>query len=242
MKFKLKIKRYDPLESKSYFQEFLMNESPKSSITTVLTKLNERKPLLDSEGNIAKLIDWESGCKQKMCGACAMIINGKPSLACATFLEDLCNENQKNIIIQLEPLSKFPIIRDLRVDKSQMFEDMKKMKIWLNSNAVLDNKEWEHQYESASCIMCGCCLEVCSNYSNDNDFVGAAVMNGAYRVATQQPQGSNRKQFVKQIIKNGQGHCSKSLSCERICPMNISVGALISKMNRLYLKDFLKLK
>ncbi len=113
---------------------------------------------------------------------------------------------------------------------------MKKMKIWLNNSAIVSEKESEAQYESAGCIMCGCCLEVCTNYSLENTFVGAAVMNGAYRVATQQKQGSNRKQFIKENVKNGQGHCSKSLSCEKVCPVNIPIGALTSKMNRLYIK------
>lgn len=239
MQFKLKIKRYDPLQSQSYFQEFIVDEPLSSPITSVLARLNERRPLLDSEGRIAKKIDWESSCKQKMCGACAMVINGIPSLACSTFLEDLCKKDQKNVVIQLEPLSKFPVIRDLRVDRTQMFEDMKKMKIWLNSEAVVNEKEQEHQYESATCIMCGCCLEVCTNYSLNNAFVGASVMNGAYRVATQQQQGSNRKQFIRENVKNGQGHCSKSLSCENVCPMKIPVGALTSKMNRLYIKGLL---
>lgn len=242
MKFKLRIKRYDPVEDNSYFQEFNMEENLEMTITGILTKLNSRRPLLDIEGCIAKPIDWESSCRQKMCGACAMIINGTPRLACSTFLADLCNEGQKNILIQLEPLCKFPIVRDLRVDRSQMFEDMKKMRIWLDARAIVDKKEWEHQYESATCIMCGCCLEVCTNYSLNNNFVGAAVMNGAYRVATQQPQGSNRKKFIKENIKNGQGHCSKSLSCEQVCPMNIPIGALTSKLNRLYVKEFFKIK
>lgn len=240
MEFKLRIKRHDLLQSESFFQEFLVDEPADSTITNVLSRLNERNPLLDIKGNIAKKIDWECSCQQKICGSCAMIINGIPKLACATFLQDLCKNGQKNIVIQLEPLSKFPVIRDLKVDRSQMFEDMKKMKIWLDSEAVINNKELEKQYESATCIMCGCCLEVCTNYSLENNFVGAAVMNGAYRVATQKKEGSNKNHFIKENIKNGQGHCSKSLSCEKVCPMNIPVGALMSKMNRLYIKGLFK--
>ncbi|WP_312091403.1 succinate dehydrogenase/fumarate reductase iron-sulfur subunit [Aminipila sp.] len=236
MEIKVKIKRYDPLQAESYFQEFSVNEPETASVSSILTKLNEREPLFDTEGRKAKKIDWECSCSQKMCGACAMIINGVPGLACAAFLKDFFKEEQKNPVLQLEPLSKFPVVRDLRVNRSQMYQDMKKMKIWLNNSAIVSEKESEAQYESAGCIMCGCCLEVCTNYSLENTFVGAAVMNGAYRVATQQKQGSNRKQFIKENVKNGQGHCSKSLSCEKVCPVNIPIGALTSKMNRLYIK------
>lgn len=236
MKFILKIKRYDPIQSKSYFQTFTVDEPPDSSVTSVLTRLNQRTSLTDMEGQPARPVDWECSCMQKMCGACAMVINGIPRLACATFVQELCRKEQENPVIRLEPLSKFPVIKDLRVDRSQLLEDLKQMKIWLNAEAVVDKKELEHQYQSATCLLCGCCLEVCPNYSLENDFVGAAVMNSAYRIATQFPKGSNRRLFIKENVKRGQGHCSKALSCEKVCPVNIPVGALASKMNHLYIK------
>jgi succinate dehydrogenase / fumarate reductase iron-sulfur subunit len=240
VKIKVRIKRQKDNKSGSYMQEFTFDGAEDMPITSIIDELNEREPLLDVTGKLTTQISWECSCKQNLCGACAMVINGTPRMACATFLGDVCNP--KNNVLELAPLSKFPVVRDLRVDRSQMFEDIKKMKVWISTDAVVCEKEIEQQYESASCIMCGCCLEVCPNYSIENDFVGAAVMNGAYRVATQQRPSNNLKEFIKENVKNGQGHCSKSLSCEKVCPVKIPVAALTSKMNRLYLKNLFKHK
>lgn len=238
MTIKVRIKRKRNSSSDIYVQEFMIEGSPDMSITCVLEMLNERHPLVDISGQQAEPIDWECSCKQKLCGACAMIINGIPRLACSTFLGELFDN--KNNMVELAPLTKFQVIRDLRVDRNPMFDHLKKMKIWLSSDATLNLKELESQYESASCLLCGCCLEVCPNYSVENAFVGASTMNSAYRVATQQKNSSNLREFIKENVKNGQGHCSKSLSCEKVCPIKIPVAALTSRMNRLYIKNLFK--
>ncbi|MBN7774357.1 succinate dehydrogenase/fumarate reductase iron-sulfur subunit [Clostridium aminobutyricum] len=238
MDVKIRIRRKKGPSANSYIQEFTFEGSADLPVTGILEELNARQPLEDTNGKPAEPIDWECSCKQKLCGACAMVINGVPRMACSTFLGDVCGN--KNNVLELAPLSKFPVIRDLRIDRTQMFDDLKKMKVWLSADALLNQKELEHQYESASCILCGCCLEVCPNYSIENAFVGASTMNGAYRVATQQSNSSNVREFIKENVKNGQGHCSKSLSCEKVCPIKIPVAALTSRMNRLYLKNLFK--
>ena len=239
MKLKLKVKRYSIEKKSSYWQTFTVEGDGTETVADLLRKVNEREPLVDEDGKTTTPIEWECGCMQKKCGGCAMVINGIPQLACNAFVADL---GKKNSVINVEPLSKFPVIKDLRVDRSKLYKDLQEMKIWVNGQAQQNNKEWEGQYVSATCIMCGLCLEVCPNYTGDNAFTGAAVMNAAYRVATQQSQGSNRKMFIKENIKRGQGHCSKTLSCEDVCPMGIPTGSLMSRMNRLYIKDLLGFK
>lgn len=239
MQLKLNIKRYNPEKKISFWQSFMLDGSDMDTIAELLRKLNGQKHLQDEKGLEAEPIDWECGCMQKKCGGCAMVINGVPQLACSAFVKDLC---KKSNAINVEPLSKFPVIRDLRVDRTKLYDDLQNMKIWISGQAQTNPKEWEGQYVSASCIMCGLCLEVCPNYTMDNAFTGAAVMNSAYRVATQQSQGSNRRLFIKENMKRGQGHCSKTLSCENVCPMKIPTGSLMSRMTRMYIKDLIKIK
>ena len=236
MLIKLNIKRFEPSTRESKWQAFQLVAEGNDTVADLLRRLNEEEVLADIEGKAAPPIDWECGCMQKKCGGCAMVINGIPKIACSAFVKDLC---RKTAEIKVEPLSKFPVVRDLRVDKSKLYEDLQNMKIWVSGQAQHNPKEWEGQYVSATCIMCGLCLEVCPNYSIENAFAGAAVMNSAYRVAMQQAPGNNRKLFIKENIKAGQGHCSKALSCENVCPMNIPTGALMSRMNRLYIKELL---
>lgn len=237
MLVKIDIKRYEPRTGKSFWQSFETEGSGNDTAADLLRRLNERKHLTDIEGREAEPVEWECGCMQKKCGGCAMIINGVPQLACSAFVKDLC---RKKAVIKLEPLSKFPVVKDLRVDRSVVYENLQKMKVWMSGQAQYKAKEWEAEYTSASCLMCGCCLEICPNYTEDNSFTGAAVMNAAYRVASQQPAGKNRRAFIKENIKAGQGHCSKTLTCENVCPMKIPTGSLMSRMNRLFILDLLK--
>mgnify|MGYP002237783630 CR=1 FL=1 len=96
----------------------------------------------------------------RKCGACAMLINERPRLACSTFLHTL-----KGSTITLEPLRKFPLVRDLIIDRSILFENLKKLNLWLESEAYMNPWTHEPRYQSARCLMCGCCLEVCPNFS-----------------------------------------------------------------------------
>ena len=102
------------------------------SVATVLKELNSRTPLKDNSGTIVTPISWECSCMVRKCGACAMLINERPRLACSTFLHML-----KGSTIILEPLSKFPLVRDLIVDRSNLFENLKKLNLWLESEAYI---------------------------------------------------------------------------------------------------------
>ena len=101
----VKIKRQDGPNTEAYWQTFRYDGERNTTVSALLDTLNNTDPLLDAKGNPAKPIHWECSCLQKMCGACAMIINGMPSLACETFLRDC-----KGDILTLEPLTKFPVV------------------------------------------------------------------------------------------------------------------------------------
>ncbi|MFD2877102.1 hypothetical protein ACFTAO_15675 [Paenibacillus rhizoplanae] len=85
------------------------------------------------------------------------------------FCDDLVQEHNE---ITIHPLSKFPVISDLAVDRSQMFEVMKDMKLWLEDPAKVRTANLTLQYEVSQCLMCGSCLEVCPNYSLGELFTG----------------------------------------------------------------------
>ena len=71
---------------------------------------------------------------QGLCGSCAMVINSQPKLACQTFLnEEIMIKEYGEITI--EPLSKFPVIKNLKVDKSKLHNDLIECEQWLESNS-----------------------------------------------------------------------------------------------------------
>ena len=150
MHFNLKIRRQKDAAAPSFFQTFVYEGEPGDSVAAVLIALNSRDVLKDKEGNPAGRIVWECSCLQKKCGACAMRINGLPRLACSSFLGDL-TKREKNVV--LEPLSKFPIVSDLKVDRSVLFENMKRMALWLEGDASSASWEYEKQYQSSRCLM-----------------------------------------------------------------------------------------
>ena len=87
--------------------------------------------------------------------------------------------------IRLEPMSTFPVIRDLQVDRTRMFDNLKRMKAWIPIDGTYDlgpgprmpEKKRQTTYELSKCMTCGVCLEVCPNVTQNNKFVGAQAIS-----------------------------------------------------------------
>lgn len=226
MVYKIRIRRQESQKSDSYWQEFEFDGSKNSSVATVLKELNSRTPLKDNSGNIVTPISWECSCMVRKCGACAMLINERPRLACSTFLHTL-----KGSTITLEPLSKFPLVRDLIVDRSILFENLKKLNLWLESEAYMNPWTHEPRYQSARCLMCGCCLEVCPNFSANGTFAGAIAAVNAFRILNEEQESTHLNEISAEYKKKYFEGCGKSLSCHDICPIGLPVEELLVRSN-----------
>lgn len=221
----VKIKRQSTPDTPAYWQSFTYNGPLHVTVTAVLDALNYTDDLFDTEGNPAPRIRWECSCMQAVCGGCAMVINGVPALACETFADEIKGEN-----LILEPLSKFPVIADLIVDRSVIYTYLTQAKAYLEDDAVIDHRQHPQQYSVAKCLKCGLCLEVCPNYRPGGDFFGAVLANESYLTAS---QSKNRKSPLIRAYKTHFGAgCSKALSCQSVCPAGIETITSILKMNR----------
>ncbi len=226
MKYIIQIKRQGNRTSECYWQEFFFEGDNNPSVASVLRALNARTPLVDCSGKESTPIFWECGCMVRKCGACAMRINGIPRLACSTFLNAL---KVKKII--LEPLSKFPVVKDLAVDRSAIFEKLKDIHLWLESDAFITDYAQERCYQSARCLLCGCCLEVCPNFSVSGKFAGAIAPVNTFRVLNEE-QDNDHKAKISALYKQFYfERCGKSLSCQNICPAGIPVEELMVRSN-----------
>ena len=221
----VKIKRQSDSQSTQYWQSFEYNGPKHATVSAVLDALNYTDDLFDIEGNAAPRIRWECSCMQSMCGGCAMVINGIPALACATFADEVKGEE-----LVLEPLSKFPVVADLIVDRSIIYENLINAKAYLEGIAASDKKDRKQQYSVAKCLKCGLCLEVCPNYRPGGDFFGAVLANESYLVSSQSTE--KRPPVVKEYKKHFGAGCSKALSCQTVCPMEIETITSIMRMNR----------
>ena len=208
------------------YQTFEYTGDEKASVAQLLYELNSKERLVDIHGKACEKISWECSCFVKKCGACAMRINGIPRLACSFFLHEL-----KSPEITLEPLSKFPIVKDLTVDRSFIFESLKEISLWLEGNARMKPETHEYRYSSAKCLMCGCCLEVCPNFRVGGRFTGAVTPVNMYRILDEQEKNGHGKDMKRSYSKSYYEGCGKSLSCRDICPAGIPVDDLIARSN-----------
>lgn len=221
----VKIKRQSDAASESYWQSFQYDGPRHVPVSAVLDALNYTDDLFDVDGNAATRIRWECSCMQSMCGGCAMVINGRPALACATFADTVKGE-----ILVLEPLSKFPVVADLIVDRSIIYKNLIDAKAYLDRVAENDRHQRKQQYSVAKCLKCGLCLEVCPNYRLGGDFFGAVLANESYLIASQSPD--KKPSIVKSYKTHFGAGCSKALSCQSVCPMEIETITSIMRMNR----------
>lgn len=217
----LMILRRESREVKPYWQRFSYEpQSDDESVASALTALNEKKNLRDAEGNPAAPIHWDHSCLQKKCGACAMVINGRPGLACGIRLKDF----QK--AVKIEPLRKFPVIADLMVDRSVMFENLKNLRLWFEESAIGKDKAMSVSYEASRCLQCGCCLEVCPNFHIDGKFTGTASAVPMTRILAQLPDPQKKAMTDAYRLHVYEG-CGKSLACRNICPAGLDIDEIL---------------
>ena len=220
----IEILRTDRSDGHIFYQKIPYEyEDDEETVATALRTINNGE-YTDTEGRVVEAVEWECSCLQEKCGACAMRINGTPTLACAYKLSDAKGD------AKLEPLRKFPVIADLKVDRSVLHESLREMKLWLSENADI-NADEEDIYEGMRCLQCGCCLEVCPNYYAGGDFAGMAGMSPASRVIAQETDREKYKEDKKIYSKKIYEGCGKSLACRNICPAHIDIDRLLVKSN-----------
>lgn len=180
----------------------------------------------DTEGATVSTIRWMCSCMQKKCGACAMLVNGIPRLACDTKLV----EAAQNGVIRLEPLRKFPVIADLIVDRSVMMENLKTMRTWFAEATSADETVGALTYDASRCLQCGCCLEICPNFSAEGSFFGTSAAMTSARLLSALPE-SQKSEFSRAYRSHFYEGCGKSLACRNICPAGIDIDRLLVNSN-----------
>ena len=222
---KIKILRQKTPQTSPYWETFNYEGTLNISVAGMLDCLNFGDDIINDSGEKTDRIGWECACLQSVCGACAMVINDTPALACETFLKDLkCSE------LVLRPLRKFPVIHDLIVNRSVIHDSLRDSDIYIGEYQPREQKSHEHQYTVAKCLKCGLCLEVCPNYTTGKSFYGAVFANDCYLVSARTI--NKTRGILNTYKKHFAAGCSKSLSCMDICPAHIKTLASIAKLNR----------
>lgn len=222
----VKVLRTHLKKGNQFWQSFEYEGDKDVPISVALNEINGREKMIDTNLDIGTPILWDCDGEGELSGSSAMVINHVPRLACTTILNDVLINGE----VEIRPLTKFPIIADLRVDRGIIVEGLTDMKLWFEETEIVDEDNLESQNTVSKCLACGCCLEVCPNYSGSDDFAGAMAANLAYSAYALKGEPEEMKGLKKKYKKKFFNGCSKSLMCLKICPMGIPEESNMSPM------------
>jgi len=235
--FIVRIKRQAAPDESVRWEEFEIRYRPHMNVITCLRDIAERPVTRDNRG--VTPVSYDANCLEEVCGACAMLINGYPRQACSALVDNLEKP------IRLEPLTKFPLVRDLQVDRSIMFENLKRMHCWVPLDGTysigpgprMSPEEQQAGYPLARCITCGNCLEICPKVNSHTQFVGAAIINQV-RLFNMHPTGAMhaRERLQAMMGPGGIQDCDNAQNCVKVCPKNIPLTESNNEINRQVLK------
>ncbi|HKT48763.1 MAG TPA: succinate dehydrogenase iron-sulfur subunit [Candidatus Angelobacter sp.] len=237
----LKIKRQESPKAPSRWEEFELVKKPGMNVISAMMEIALNPVTRDGKATTA--IAYDSNCLEEVCGSCAMRINGKARMACSALIDKLDQP------ITVEPLSKFPIVRDLAVDRSVLFENLKAVKAWvpvdgtydLGSGPRMSPSEQEERYPISRCISCCCCMEVCPQFNEQTGFVGAATI-AQVKLFNEHPTGAALKHERLRALMGDGGiqECGYAQNCVEVCPKDIPLTSAIADTGREVIKQAFK--
>lgn len=237
----IKIKRQENPQVKPHWEEFELTWKPGMNVISAMMEIAANPVTRDGKATTA--IAYDSNCLEEVCGSCAMLINGRARMGCSALVDKLEQP------ITLEPFSKFPVIRDLQVDRSVIFENLKRVKAWvpvdgtydLGSGPRMSPKEQEETYPVSRCISCCCCMEACPQFNETTGFVGAATI-AQVRLFNSHPTGEALKHERLQALMGDGGiqECGFAQNCVEVCPKDIPLTKAIADTGREVMKQAIK--
>jgi succinate dehydrogenase / fumarate reductase iron-sulfur subunit len=232
-RYTLRIERQDSLEKPetARTEERLVELEPQSSVLEAL--LGSEATHQGDGGPVAH----EGECHEGVCGGCTMLVGGRVKLACMTSLESAAD---KRGVIRLAPLSKFPLVRDLVVDRSRIVESSKRLQLYqplpAMSGGVLAPETPEAAASLArldTCTNCGACLEACPQYGDHGEFVGAQALH-QLRVHNLRANGAHGlvARLEAAMAPGGIHDCGKAQNCVEVCPAEIPLADSLQSVAR----------
>lgn len=239
MKITLKVWRQRDNQSKGQFRTYQLNDVSSDMSFLEMFDILNRDLILKGEDPVA----FDHDCREGICGACSMFINGRPHGPLQTTTCQLHMRSFKDgETITVEPwrAKAFPVIKDLIVNR-ESFERIQQAGgyISVNTGGVPDANEIaipktnaDKAFDAAACIGCGACVAACKNASAML-FVSAKISQLALLPQGQPERKARVENMVAQMDSEGFGSCTNTLACEAECPKGISVSN-IARMNREY--------
>ncbi|SDF73695.1 succinate dehydrogenase/fumarate reductase iron-sulfur subunit [Halorientalis regularis] len=239
----IKVFRFDPEVAGKEEPRFDTFHVPFFKGMTVLDALIYARDHYDSS------LTFRHSCRQAICGSDALFVNGTQCLGCKTQIADL--EDHLDSTIRIEPLPHQEVVKDLVVDMEHFYDQMEAVEPFFDADELPDGELEEQRQDrenrekikmSTRCIWCGACMSSCNIAAGDNEYLGPAAINKAYRFAMDEREGEDRKQQRLNIIEQEHGvwRCQTQFSCTEVCPKDIPLTDHIQELKREAVKNNLK--
>ena len=215
----LRIKRQDGPGAAPRWEHFSLPYRPNMNVISCLMQI-ARDPTT-TQGDPTTPVQWECSCLEEVCGSCTMLVNGKPCQSCSALVDRLEQP------IELAPLTKFPVVRDLVCDRDKMFENLRRVKAWIPIDGTYDLGEGpkmtasvqEDRYDISRCMTCACCLEVCPQVNGRSTFMGPAAV-AQVKLFNLHPVGKHLagERLDVMMDEGGVHECGNAQNCVESCP------------------------
>ena len=234
--FKVRVRRQDERDARPYSQTFEVPYGPGMNVISCLQEIAANPVTVDGEP-VAQVV-WDCNCLEEVCGACSMLINGHVEQACTALVDKLLMDGP---LIDLKPMSKFPVVRDLIVDRARMFAALKTVRAWIpvdtyghiGEGPKSSIEEHDVRYPLSRCMTCGCCLEVCPQINEGSDFIGPQAIGQAV-LFNMHPTGkmSAAQRLESLMGPGGIADCGNAQNCVKVCPKEVPLTWAIGKAGR----------
>lgn len=239
MHVKLKIFRFDPKADKEpRYDTFIVDAKPTDRLLDCLNKVR-----WEQDGSLA----YRMSCAHGICGSDGMTINGVSALACQKLVKDYLVDKE----ILIEPLSVFPVVKDLVVDLEEFFAKEKSVHSpqGISLTAVEEGREHQQTVEERlrfdddiKCIMCACCVSACPvSQKEDPAYIGPAAIVRAHRYIFDSRIKDMLERLQIMDKTDGAWSCKTYYRCTVVCPKSIQITKHILEVRK-RIMDELRLK
>ena len=234
--YRVTILRQDNRDTTPYSQSFELTYKPGMNVISVLQEISAHPVTVTGDATAPPV--WDCNCLEEVCGACTMLINDKVRQSCTALVDKLLDESD---VIDLKPMTKFPVLRDLITDRTRMFDALKRVKAWIPVDSynpmgpgpMVTPEQQEINYPLSSCMTCGCCLEVCPQINEHSDFVGPQAIAQAV-LFNNHPTGAltAADRLAALTEPGGIQDCGNAQNCVKVCPKEVPLTWAIGKAGR----------
>jgi len=179
-------------------------------------------------------------CRMAICGSCGFVLNGVPRLGCETFLRDYHPGT-----LRVEPLSHFPIARDLAIDQSDFLKKLDSVKPYLinpdtpeKGTFVQTPEQMDEYYQYSKCINCLLCYAACPQYGLNSAFTGPGAMALLHRYNADSRDAGKAERMQVVNAEDGVWGCTLVGYCSEVCPKAVDPARAINQNKIESTKDY----